>query len=153
MFSIVTRKQGFSLIEAMIAMFVTLVAVMAIFSLIAPSWRTAAKSDGVGRAAHILYDQLQREEIQILNRCNTVAAGARDCITVYASGNDEEEGARTGDIPYTVRTTITAIPPASGGPTDTWEIRVRVTWPGSTADGIEDVLIVQRQENFRFGCT
>ena len=141
---LICSKRGFSLIEAMIAMFVTMVAVMAIFSLVTPAWRTAAQSDAMGRAAHILYDQLQREEIFIISPCNTVTTGVRPPVTVYASGGTTP--LVTADIPFSVATTITSVD------SSTWRVEVTVTWDNgrrSVTDGIS----VTQQGTFKFdGC-
>jgi Tfp pilus assembly protein PilV len=138
-------NRGFSLIEAMIAICVTMVGVMAIFSLVAPSWRTATQSDEMGRAAHILYDQLQREEINIINQCNTVTTGVRPPVTVYASGGTTP--LVTSDIPFSVATTITSVPGSAG----TWRVVVTVTWSNGRRS-VTDEITVTQQGTFKFGC-
>ena len=142
MLRLIYNSRGFSLIEAVIAMGVTMMAVVAIFSLVAPSWRTSIRSDEMGRAAHILYDQLQREEIRIINRCNAVTTGAMTPVTVYASGQATPHV--TGDIPFSVATTITAVD------SSTWRVAVTVTWDNGRRN-VADELTVTRQETFKFG--
>jgi len=145
MLRLVCNSRGFSLIEAVIAMAVTMIAVLAIFSLVAPSWRTSTHSDEMGRAAHILYDHLQREEINIINPCNTVTASVRTPVTVYASGQtDPLAPPLENDIPFSVATTITSVNPS------TWRIEVTVTWNDGRRS-VADELTVTRQDTFKFG--
>jgi Tfp pilus assembly protein PilV len=130
--------------EVVIAVFITTVAVMAIFALVAPAWRTTSRSDNLGRAANILHDQLQTQESLITNPCNAVAVGATGPLNVFSSGS---EAAQPGDTPFNVTRTITNIA------TNAWRITVRVTWPGSA--GIVGTLEVNRQNDYSFpdGCT
>jgi Tfp pilus assembly protein PilV len=135
-------NRGFTLVEVLIAIFITVVAVLGILALISPAWRTAAKSDYLGRASGILYETLMTQEATILNPCNAVPAGGT--TTVFASG---QSTAQPGDAQFTVTTEITLIA------TNAWRVSVLVVWPGHS--GISDSLVVTRQEGFRFpaGCT
>jgi Tfp pilus assembly protein PilV len=144
MFQSLCNKQGFTLVEVVIAIFLTTVAVLAIFSLISPAWRTAGFADQLGRAANILYDQLQEQESLIMNPCNAVTEGTTGPITINASGYS---AAQAGDAQFNVTRTITAIA------TGVWRVTVQVTVPGHAA--ISESLVVNRQENYRFpaGCT
>lgn len=138
-------RQGFTLVEVVIAIFITTVAVLAIFSLMAPAWRTASRSDLTGRAANILYDELQRQEARIMNPCNSVTTGTTGPLTVYASGASTPQP--SGDTPFAVTTTIALTA------TNVWRVTVRVAWTGHT--GISDSINVTRQEFYRFpaGCS
>lgn len=144
MFQSLCNKQGFSLVEVVIAIFMTTVAVLAIFSLISPAWRTAGHADLLGRAANILYDQLQEQEALIMNPCNVVTEGTTGPIALNASGYS---AAQAGDIQFNVTRTITEIA------TGVWRVTIQVAVPGRAA--ISESLIVNRQENYRFpaGCT
>jgi Tfp pilus assembly protein PilV len=135
-------NRGFTLVEVLIAIFITVVAVLGILALISPAWRTAARSDYLGRASGILYETLMTQEATILNPCNAVPAGGT--TTVFASG---QSTAQPGDAQFTVTTEITLIA------TNAWRVSVLVVWPGHS--GISDSLVVTRQEGFRFpaGCT
>jgi Tfp pilus assembly protein PilE len=134
-------NRGFTLVEVVIAMFLTIVAVLGILALVSPAWRTAAKSDYLGRASGILYETLMKQEARILNPCCVVAAGTTGPIAVFASG---QTTAQSGDVPFNVTTTITNIG------TDVWRVNVRVAWTGNA--GISETLAVTRQESFRVGC-
>jgi Tfp pilus assembly protein PilV len=138
------RERGISLIEVVIAMFLTTVGVLAILSLQAPAWQTAARSDYLGRASGILYKTLEDNETWITNPCNAVATGTSDPVAVLVS----RDGAASGDATYNVTTTIAA----AGA--NTWLVTVTVTWPTNTT-GIRESLLVSRQELCRFpaGCS
>ena len=143
MLRLTCNKKGFTLVEVMIATFLTVVAVLSIFALVAPAWRTTAQSDRIGRAANILYDHLQQQEAWIMNPCNAVTTGTVGPVAVNASGRAD---AQPGDMPFQVTRTITNIG------TGVWRVSVRVAWPGS--NGISESQIVTRQEYHRFpaGC-
>jgi Tfp pilus assembly protein PilV len=131
---------GFTLVEVVIAMFLTVVALLGTFALISPGWKTAARSDYLGRASGILYEQLMTREAWIINPCNTVTTGTTGPTTVFASG---QPTAQPGDVQFNVTTTITN--PA----TNAWLVTVQVSWPPLNATGITESLIVTRQEGFR----
>lgn len=132
------------MIEVIAAMLMTMVAVIAIFSLVSPAWRATAKSDYLGRASGILYKELARQEARIMNSCCSVTAGALPVVTINASG---QATALPGDAQFNVATTITAAGNA-------WRVRMQVTWTGGPANGISESLIVTRQDGFAFptGC-
>lgn len=131
------------LIEVMIAMFLTVVAVLAVFALVSPAWKTAARSDYLGRASGIMYEQLMRQEARIMNACCSVPTGTLATTVVYASGQSTSQ---PGDAQFNVATTITNLA------TNVWRVTVRVAWTGHT--GISESLVVTRQEGFTFpsGC-
>lgn len=143
MSSLPCNNRGLSLIEVVIAMFLSVVAVLALFSLVSPAWKTAARSDYLGRASGILYEQLLTQEAWIMNPCNLVTTGTTGPTAVFASG---QTTAQPGDAQFNVTTTITSLA------TNVWRITVRVAWAGHT--GISESLVVTRQEGFRFpaGC-
>ena len=134
-------NRGFTLVEVLIAIFLTVVAVLGTLALISPGWKMAAQSDYLGRASGILYERLAMEEARILNPCNAVTTGGPTEITVFASG---QTTAQPGDVQFKVSTTITS--PA----TNVWQVRVQVSWPPLNPTGsITESLIVTRQEGFR----
>ncbi len=143
MSSLSCNNRGMGLVEVVIAMFLTVVAVLAIFSLQPVAWKTAARSDYLGRASGILYEQLLTQEALIMNPCNTVTTGTTGPTPVFASG---QTTAQPGDAQFNVTTTITSLA------ANVWRVTVRVAWAGHT--GISESLVVTRQEGFRFptGC-
>jgi len=137
------NNRGISLIEVVIAMFLTTVAVLAILSLQAPAWKTTARADYLGRAAEIMHRQLENTESFIMNSCNTVTTGGPTTSTVITSG---QGAAISGDATFTVNTTITSIG------TNIWRVDVQVTWPPLNSTGIRGSVVVARQQFFKSGC-
>jgi len=134
-----------SLIEVLIAIFITAVGLMAIMSIQPTAWRTAASADFRGRAAEILHSRLETIEQGIMNPCNAVAVGITN-TTVYASGQAAPV-TNGGDVAFNVQTNIQSLGAS------TWRVNITVTWPGNNV-GIKSGIVVIRQERFRFpaGC-
>jgi Tfp pilus assembly protein PilV len=148
------------LVEVMISVFITSVGIMAIFSLMAPGWRTAARADYMGRATEILGRQLEISEAYILNKCNTANAAGNAAIglpalpgpgistnpltyNVISSGS---AAAINGDSTFTVTTTITCV--SSGY----YRVLVNVSWPGNAAGSTFQSVYVSQQDSFSSGC-
>jgi Tfp pilus assembly protein PilV len=144
MSSSLCNRKGIGLPEVIIAIFITTIGVMAILSLQPSAWRAAARSDYLGRAAELLYKELDDQEILIMNPCNVVTTGGPTTRSVRVSGMAANV---PGDATYTVATTVTSIG------ANIWRVTVRVTWPINPT-GISASLVVTRQERFRFpeGC-
>jgi Tfp pilus assembly protein PilV len=134
-------NHGMSMIEVLIAMFLTSVAVLGIFSLQAPALKQTARADYLGRAAVVLQNQIETTEAFVMNPCNTVPLGTTT-TSVKMSGM---AGTIAGDATYNVSTTI-----ASAG-TNIWKVTITVTWP-MNATGITTNVMVSRQEFFKVGC-
>lgn len=137
-------SRGISLVEVVIAIFLTTVGVLAVLSLQPTAWRTAARSDYMGRAAGILQKELETQEVFIMNCCNAVVSPLTTTSNVLVSG---EATAQPGDATFTVTTTITLIPTT----TNVWRVDVRVAWAGHT--GIIESIVVTRQRRFQGACT
>ena len=142
MLSSLCNKRGLTLAELMIAAFITAVGILALLSMHPTAWRASGRSDLMGRAAGILHEELETNEMMIMNPCNAVPAGGTRSVFTSGAGT-----AQPGDFTYAVQTDI-----ADNG-AGLWMVTVRVTWPG-TANGIADTILVTRQERFRFpeGC-
>jgi Tfp pilus assembly protein PilE len=156
--SLLRVSKGMGLLEVIIAMFLTTVAIMATMSLQAPSLRTAARSDYFGRAAEILERQMESTEAYLMNANNTLAnagtgipalptvvnANASATYQVYTSGSPAPID---GDITYTVTTTITGVylNPVNGF-MNTYRVDVQVTWPPLNPTGISQTIFVSRQD-------
>ena len=69
------NNKGISLIEVVIALFLTTVGILALLAMQPMSWQTAAKSDFLGRAAGILQEELETTELSIMNPNNAVNTG------------------------------------------------------------------------------
>ncbi len=143
MSSLRRNERGIGLPEVIIAIFLTTIGVLAILFLQPSAWRTVGRSDFLGRAAEVLYKEMDTRETWIMNPCNAVTTGT----TTSAVKTSGMAGTIAGDATYTVTTTITNIG------TGVWRVTVRVTWPINQT-GISESLVVTRQEKFRFpeGC-
>ncbi len=142
MLNSICNKRGITLIEVMIAALITAVGIMALISMHPTAWRASGRSDLMGRAAGILHEELETQEMMIMNPCNPLPVGGTR--NVFTSGGG---AAQPGDFQYTVQTNIT------DNGAGLWMVTVRVTWPGNN-NGIAETIFVTRQERFRFpeGC-
>ena len=130
--------KGFTLVEAMIAVFLTMIAVVSILSMQPTSWRAAGKADYMGRAAGVMQSELELRENQIM--LGTIPASPIN-QTVQAGGSGDNAGDATFNI-----TTTTTNPGANR-----WLVNVRVAWPGNCAGGtcnITSSMLVTRQSGF-----
>lgn len=144
------NRKGMGLIEVLIAIFLTSVAIMALLTLQPSGLKTMAKSDYIGRASGILYKTLGDYESKILNPCYAVTLGDQGVVSVNPSGNAT---AIAGDITYTVNTNIAQ----DGANPNAFLITVTVTWTNNmtgTSSSISESMTVARQELYRFpvGC-
>jgi len=148
--------KGISLVEVIIAMFLTTTAILGIFSLQAPAWHSMSKADYLGRASEIMHRQLESTEVYLMNQCNTSAstetgipavpgqgASASAAYAVQTSGLTAHT---RGDIAYTVTTTI------SGQTANYFRVTVNVKWPPVNSTGISQTIYVARQQYFKNGC-
>lgn len=135
---VLRNRRGFSLLEVVIAMFLTSIAVLAIMSLQPAAWKTAGRADYMGRAAGILYKELQTREAFIMNCCNCVTTGTTGPTAVFAGGGTTAQ--TSGDAQFNVTTTITSVA------TNVWRVTVLVAWSGH--NGISESLVVTRQQPF-----
>jgi prepilin-type N-terminal cleavage/methylation domain-containing protein len=155
--SLFNNQRGFTLVEGIIAIFLVSVGMMALLSTLSPAWRLSSKSDYLGRAAGIMYRELDAWELYIMNPCNGMAAQTNNWDRFKPGGstaswtvNSSLLAAQPGDAAYTVTTVITDISPVTPG--TVWQVRVTVTWPPLNNTGVTETVIVTRQEPFKFGC-
>ncbi|PKN98410.1 MAG: hypothetical protein CVU43_16240 [Chloroflexi bacterium HGW-Chloroflexi-5] len=139
MFNIFLNKKGITLVESLIAVFLTGIAIVALMPMQDMSLRTASRADQMGRAAGIMQTVLEAQEAFIMMASNPVTTGTTTS-TVQTTDVSNVEGNNT----YTVTTTIGQ----NGASTISWLVNVQVTWPGN-ANGIRSSLIVTRQSGFQ----
>lgn len=135
---IILNSKGFTLIEAMIAVLLTMVGAIAVLSLQPQAWMTAGKADHIGRAAGVMQTELELRENQIM--LGTIPASPIN-QTFQVSGG----GNHSGDATFNIITTTTN-PGANR-----WLVNVRVTWPGNCSGGtcnISSSMLVTRQAGF-----
>lgn len=144
MLSIICDKRGITIVEMLVAIILTTVGVISISFLQDTSWKTVAKSDYLGRAAGILYSELETRGAIIMNPVtkNTVTAGTQN-KTVFPSG---EETAIEGDVPFIVTTTIASL----GTGTDAWRVTINVKWPPLNNTGITENTVITLQDRYKF---
>lgn len=137
-------SRGVSLLEAMIAVFLTAIGILAIMSLQPTAWTAAAKSDYLGRAAMILSAELERQQTWIMNPCNSVAVGTTTDTAVRSSA---QAASLEGDAVYSVTTTIAADPAFA----NVFTVTVTVNW-NNGASTLTESTVVARQQLWQFGC-
>lgn len=138
----ISDEKGIGLIEVVIAIFITTVAVLAILALQPSAWRTAGRSDYLGRASNLLYDELQRHEATIMNPCQPIPAASSSRVA-YASNMNASQA---GDATFNITTTVTSVG------SNIWRVTTSVAW--GNHPGIRESMIVTRQETYRYppGC-
>jgi Tfp pilus assembly protein PilV len=140
--NLLCNNRGISLVEVVIALFLTTVAVLAVLSLQPTAWKTTTRSDYLGRAAGIMQKELETREVFISNCCNTVTEGTFTSNALVSGAAT----AQPGDATITVTTTVTNIFANAQ-----WRVDVQVTWSGNNT-GIKESLLVTRQERFSGNC-
>jgi Tfp pilus assembly protein PilV len=126
----ILNNSGITLVESMIAAFLTVVVIVGLMSMQSLSWQSAGRSDHLGRATGILQTELEDLE-------NDIMRGA-----VPAAKNNVSVSA--GTFNFFVTTTI------NDSVANRWLVNVRVTWPGN-ANGITSSMFVSRQMGFNSG--
>jgi Tfp pilus assembly protein PilV len=144
MLHMLCTKRGISMVEMLVAILLTTVALIGILTLQSTAWRTAGRSDYLGRAAGILYSEMEAREAWIMNPLNTVTEGTTTNPAVLVSG---QAAAVEGDANYTVSTVIAGIGTSE---IPAWRVTVTVTWPPLNSTGITENIVVTRQDRYRF---
>ncbi len=144
------NNRGISLVEVLITLFLTTVGILALLSMQPTAWKTAGRSDFMGRAAGILQSELERGEVWLMNPNNTKSFSSSCDATKLTLGTcsktinaSSQSATQTGDVPFYVTTLVQAY----SGASNAWTLNVKVTWPGNTR-GIEETMIVSNQEYF-----
>ena len=127
MLNIRLNNKGITLVESLVAVMLTGIAILGLMTMQPLAWQTAGKADSMTRAAGIMQRELEAIEGSIMSG------------TIPANKTNVPE--TMGNATYTLNTTITQ-------PTTTsWLAHVRVTWPGN-ANGMKSSIIVTRQTGF-----
>jgi Tfp pilus assembly protein PilV len=144
------NKDGFGIIDSLMALFMLTIGVLAMLSMLPQGWSSATSSDNRSRASQILQAELQNAESLIMNPCNLLPATPfftnPNPKTIYASGNTAPI-ANSGDVPFTVTTQVTQPVSASQ-----WQVTTTVIWPGTTT-GVSATVTVMQQEDYRYWAT
>lgn len=149
--SLLCNRSGISLIEVLIATLIVMVGVMAMLSMQPQGWVMAGQSDRLGKAAELLHEELEKNELNIMNLCASTSlwgaelpTDANTSISHSSTVTSSGQTAIAGDTTYTVTTTITNRTQLS------WIVSVRVTMPVNKS--IAESRIVSRQDLFKQGC-
>jgi hypothetical protein len=137
-----SNEKGIGLIEVCIAMFLLAIGVLGLIALQPSAWRQSGRSDYLGRAAGIMAKELQEIEAVIMNPNNTPTVGEAD-YKVRASGLAEDAPSIKGDMAFNIHTTIGLL--ADGR---NYQVTVRVSWPPINPTGIQESMIVTRQDGY-----
>jgi hypothetical protein len=144
MFNSNSNNKGISLIEVVIAIFMTSIGILSLLTLQPSAWKLSLKSDYLGRAGSILHSELEANEMLLMNPNYPNPCISSNPVALTKTVNPSGQGAsQPGDLPFTVQTSI------QDNLNSTWSIRVRVTWQGNDA-GIAETRVITRQEPFRF---
>lgn len=134
------NEKGITIVEALIASFLTFIAIAWLMPMQSTSLNTGFRADYLGRATYIMQTELETREYEIMNPNIPVAVGTFP-KTVTASGS---AGGPEGDAVFDVVTTITPV----AGTTNSWLVNVRVRWTRGPANGITSSIIATRHFNF-----
>jgi hypothetical protein len=143
-FNKIFNNKGISIVEAMIAAFLTAVAVVSLLPMQSTSLRTGFRADYLGRAVGIMQSELEHRENQLMCTGVPPTCGIPPCTinqTITVSDPINGTSAATGDATFTIVTMITS---PTGSPNQ-WLVNVTVTWTGGPASGITSSIFVTRQ--------
>ncbi len=135
------NSKGITIVECMIAVFLTAIAVLSLMPMQDMALRTSSRSDLLGRAQGILQTELESQEQKIMKTLSSagVALGTTT-KNVTVSGLSGIEG----DANFTVVTTISL----NGAATNSWIVNATVTWTANPT-GITNSLIATQQAGFQ----
>ena len=136
--SLKLNKKGITLVETLIAAFLTMVAVISLMPMFSLSIQTSAKSDYAGRAVGILQQELEFREGQVMNGVYPADSPHTYDQNVNVSGM---AASQEGDAAFVLKTKMTK----QGN--NSWLVNVQVTWAGNST-GIKNSIIVTPQINF-----
>lgn len=138
------NNKGITLVESLIAVFLTAIAIIALMPMQDMSLRTGAKADYMGRASYIMQSELETQEYFIMNSDNTVVLAPQNAPIVKGFTVDGVLTANAAQRFFIVNTLINPV----AGATNAWIVNVNVTWPGGPTNGIRSSIIAARHYNF-----
>jgi Tfp pilus assembly protein PilV len=123
------NNKGITLVESLIAVMLTGIAIIGLLSMQPLGWKSAGKADSISHATEIMQRELESIECSIMS--GTVPA------------NKVNVSETVGNETLTINTTIGALNSANG----TRLVNVHITWQGN-ATGIRSSILVSRQSAF-----
>lgn len=130
---IIKNNKGLTILECIIAIFLTTIMVVSLVSMQSLSWTGASRSDYLGRAQGLLQRELEIQESAVMGG-NLSAANVTACL----SNNCGTAVCGTRGAVFTIKTLRIN---NGANITGTWLVNVNVTWPKSTK-GITSSIIV-----------
>jgi Tfp pilus assembly protein PilV len=140
--STVRNNRGITLIESMIAMLLTMIAILALAPMQDTSLRSVLRADYLGRAAGIMQSELELREYQVMSGYIPATIGAS---TIHQSVTVSGEAGVTGDATFVITTIIAESNPVTNP--RSWIINVQVTWL-SNSTGMKSSILATQQEGF-----
>lgn len=137
------NKKGMGMVEVIMAILLTSVGVIGVMTIQPQALKTAARSDYMGRAANLLYGQIQTYEYAIMNPESQVPSDFTFDDEVFPSGGGDNK--IDADINFTVSRRIVKI---TSDP-DSWRFTVTVSWPPLNETGITESIVVTKQDRFK----
>jgi hypothetical protein len=134
MFNTILNKKGIGLLEAMIAVFITTVAVVAVIGIQPIALRTAAGSDYMGRAVAIAQAEAARRETALMTFGAPLPADFANELFLEAVHPTVQ------NIPFRV-TTRTVVNP------NFWLVSVNVMWP-QAVNGVTYYRVITQQMGY-----
>ena len=132
------NKKGITIVETLIAAFLTAIAVISLTPMFPLSMQTSAKSDYTGRAVGILQRELEFHE-------ELVMKGVYPPTNTYTYPDQEvtvsQLASKEGDATFVVKVKYTK----QGN--NSWLVNVQVTWAGNST-GIKNSILATPQINF-----
>ena len=120
--NMIFNNKGITIVESLIAVFLTAIAIATLISMQPLSWQSAGKADSISRAVGIMQQELESNQMLILNGSpSTSDANFVDIVI------DKE----------TFQKKMTVTQPS----TDTWLVNVHVKWR-TNPKGIKSSIIV-----------
>jgi Tfp pilus assembly protein PilV len=140
---IMSNEKGLTILECILAVFMTTVTVVSLVSMQSLSWTSAGKADYLGRAQGILQTELETREMEIMTVKTTAPVNAeKKCI-------DNQSVAWPCTKPGFRPTFIvsTSILDNNANVTHTVILRTSIKWPGNI-NGIKSSMVVAPQNGF-----
>lgn len=134
-------EKGITLVEAIVAMFLSFVAVASILSMQSSSMNTMVRSDYLSRAAGVLQEEMENRENQVMSQ----TLPSPPYVRIVSLPPLPYSGANTPTGLYTFNVVSTITPIALSNRV---LINVRVTWQGSFLNSITSSVTASRQNGF-----
>lgn len=145
------NEKGLTIVECIMALFLTTVMVVSLINMQSLAWVGAGKSDYLGRAVGILQRELENREYDIMKSTVPSTGTATTC----ADQNGEDIACSQAGKMFTITTTTTACSVSSTGvitcsaaaTPNIWRITVQLSWTGNS-HGLGSTIMVSPQSNF-----